>query len=68
MWVYKYNRLICFELVKEDYITFIEGEDNTTKELGLDIIEAGQSITKTAYLHGASISGSRIVSLNVSKT
>ncbi|CAO3693960.1 unnamed protein product [Rhizopus stolonifer] len=59
-------------IVTGDYITFKQDENkedhSVTKEYNLDIIQAGQSVTQTAYLHGANTSGSRIIHLTVKYT
>lgn len=57
-------------LVVEDYIAFTMEDDNedigAVKETNVGRIEPGQSITKSVYLHGGNVTGSRLINITVS--
>ncbi|CAO3664089.1 unnamed protein product [Rhizopus microsporus] len=59
-------------IVDDDYIALSSSEDDkdhaATKDMELGTIDSGQTVTKTIFLHGGSISGSRIINLNVKYT
>lgn len=60
--------MLC-TIVDDDYIALFSSEDDkdhvATKDMELGTIDSGQTVTKTIFLHGGSISGSRIINLNV---
>lgn len=57
-------------LVLEDYIAFTMEDDNedigAIKETSVGRIEPGQSVTKSIYLHGGNVTGSRLINITVS--
>ncbi|KAG2200136.1 hypothetical protein INT47_012417 [Mucor saturninus] len=55
--------------VLEDYIAFTMEDDNedigAIKETSIGRIEPGQSVTKSIYLHGGNVTGSRLINITV---
>lgn len=68
--------ILCAEIknsegvVIEDYIAFTIEDDNEDigqlKETHVGRIEPGASATKTVYLHGGNVTGSRLINITVS--
>jgi hypothetical protein len=68
--------ILCAEIknsegaVIEDYIAFTMEDDNEDigplKETNVGCIEPGSSVTKTVYLHGGNVTGSRLINITVS--
>jgi hypothetical protein len=70
------DAILCAEIknsegaVIEDYIAFTMEDDNEDigplKETHVGRIEPGTAVTKTVYLHGGKVTGSRLINVTVS--
>lgn len=63
--------LIMCNIVADDYIAFVVNDNNedigASKETEIGRIDPGKSVTKSIYLHGGNMTGSRIINITVSE-